>query len=397
MTRLAVGTRDPEPTRARTAVLGAFVVNGLCFASWLPRTPAVKDALSLSSGQLGLLLLCLSGGAFAAVPMSGPAVHRLGAARVVWLGSATVGLGLTGLGAGLITGIVWFAAVGLAITGAGMSTWDVAMNIEGAAVEHRRGRPLMPLLHGVFSIGTLAGGGLAVVSSTVGLPLTVQVLGTALVAPLSMAIITRSFLPASDPEPDGQRVASGSLRAWLEPRTLLIGLFTLAFAFTEGSANDWTAVALVDGHHTGEAFGAVGFGAFVLAMTVGRLSGVAVLERHGRVPVLRGIVVIAMTGVLLVILAPFAALALVGALLWGLGASLGFPIGMSAAADEPARAAVRVSVVGSISYTASLAGPPLIGLLAEHVGILRALIVVAGALIVAALAAPAARPPVKAA
>jgi cyanate permease len=84
--------------------------------------------------------------------------------------------------------------------------------------------------------------------------------------------------------------------------------------------------------------------------------------------------------------------ALAGALLWGIGASLGFPVGMSAAADDPTRAAVRVSVVSSIGYTAFLAGPPLIGLLAEDVGILRALFVVLGALVLGLLAAGAARP-----
>ena len=109
--------------------------------------------------------------------------------------------------------------------------------------------------------------------------------------------------------------------------------------------------------------GAIAFGFFVTAMTVGRLVGGSLLERFGRVPVLRATAVIALAGLLLVLFGGSTPVALAGALLWGVGASLGFPVGMSAAADDPARAAARVSVVSSIGYTAFLAGPPLIGLL----------------------------------
>jgi predicted MFS family arabinose efflux permease len=391
MAELTVNARSAELARARTAVAVAFGVNGMCFASWLSRTPAAREALSLSPAQLGLLLLCLGGGACVALPMSGPLVHRLGAGRMVWFGSIAVGLGLFFFALALTTGTVWLAVVGLALTGAGMGNWDVAMNVEGAVVEHRRGRSLMPRLHAAFSLGTVTGAGVGVASAAMGLPLAAQVLGVAVLAPLSMAVATRSFLPASDPEPGS---TSDGLRAWREPRTLLIGLLTLAFSFTEGTANDWLAVALVDGHHTDEVLGAVGFGAFVTAMTVGRLSGGAMLERFGRVAVLRGTVVLAVVGLLLVTLASSVGVVLIGALLWGLGASLGFPVGMSAAADDPGRAAVRVSVVSSIAYTAFLAGPPLIGFLAEHTGILRALFVVLGTLIVGGLITSAVRPPV---
>jgi fucose permease len=270
-----------------------------------------------------------------------------------------------------------------------MGNWDVAMNVQGAEVERERGRSLMPRLHAAFSLGTVAGGLTGAASASLGVPLAAQVVVSALLAPASMAYATRRFLPATRTE----RRPAGGLRAWREPRILVIGLLTLAFGFTEGTANDWLAVALVDGHHTGEVLGAIGFGVFVTAMTAGRLSGGALLERFGRVAVLRGTAVLAVAGLLLVILASSAGWALAGALLWGLGASLGFPVGMSAAADDPARAAVRVSVVSSIAYTAFLAGPPLIGFLAEHVGILRGLLVVLGMLAVAGLTATAARPP----
>jgi MFS family permease len=410
-----------ELVRARNAVVVAFGLNGLCFAAWLSRAPAARDALSLTTGQLGLLLLCLSGGACVALPMSGPAVHRLGAARVVLLGSCGVAIGLLGFAAGLLTGSVWPAAAGLVLTGICMSNWDVAMNLAGAEVEQRRGRILMPRLHAAFSVGTVAGGGVGAASSALEVPLAVQVVVAAVLAPAVLVVAVRSFLPAAtstsgdrsttDPggapngDPAGRadsaepaaRPDVGSarplgLRAWREPRTLLIGLSTLAFAFTEGSANDWLAVALVDGHHTDEVLGAIGFGVFVSAMTIGRFGGGALVERFGRVPVLRVTALLAVAGLLLVLLGSSLPWVLGGALLWGLGASLGFPLGMSAAADDPARAAARVGVVSSIAYTAFLAGPPLIGVLAQHAGILRALYVVLGATLVGLLVAGAVRP-----
>jgi len=277
-------------------------------------------------------------------------------------------------------------------TGLGSGVWDVAMNVEGADVEHRLGRSLLPRLHAAFSLGTVAGAALGAASAATGVPLAVQVAAVAVLLPVVVTVASRRFLPRHEAAAGKAATGSGVLVAWREPRTLLIGLMVLGFAFTEGSANDWIAVAFVDGYAVSEAVGAVAFGFFVSAMTVGRLLGGSALERFGRVAVLRATAVLALAGLLLVLLGGSTPVALAGALLWGLGASLGFPVGMSAAADDPALAAARVSVVSSVGYTAFLAGPPLIGLLTEDAGILRALFVVLGALVVGLLAAGAARP-----
>jgi MFS family permease len=193
-----------------------------------------------------------------------------------------------------------------------------------------------------------------------------------------------------EPGPAGQR--SAALTAWRNRRTLLIGLIMLGFGFTEGTANDWLAISLVDGYHAAETVGAVAFGVFVTAMTMTRLFGVYAIERWGRVTVLRLTAAAAAVGLLLVVIGPSVPFALAGAVLWGAGASLGFPIGMSAAADDPVRAAMNVSVAGSIGYGAFLAGPPLIGVLAQHFGVLRAILCVLGALAIGWWASGAARP-----
>ncbi|HXV94046.1 MAG TPA: MFS transporter [Pseudonocardia sp.] len=377
--------------RARTAVAVTFAVNGLAYGSFISRTPAIRDALGLSSAQLGLLLLCLSAGSISGLPLAGVIVHRLGAARTVFAGVVGVAIGLASLATGLVTGTVLPAALGLLVFGLSTGVWDVAMNVEGADVERRLGRSLMPRLHAAFSLGMVAGAGLGAGSAATGLPLALQVGVVAALLPVLMPVVVRHFLAGSG-APGERKGGSGALTAWREPRTLLVGLLVLGFAFTEGSANDWIAVALVDGYGTSETVGAIAFGLFVGAMTIGRLFGTTVLDRFGRVAALRGTALLALAGLLLVLLGGSTPVALVGAVLWGLGAALGFPIGMSAAADDPARAAARVAVVGSIGYTAFLAGPPLIGLLAEQAGILRGLFVVVGALALGLLASGAARP-----
>jgi fucose permease len=381
-----------HPERARVAVAVAFVVNGFAFASWISRVPAARDALDLSSAGLGLLLLCIAVGSTVALPLTGPVVHRIGPARGVLAGAAVAVSGLLLLALGLGSGHVLVAGAGLTLVGMGVGGWDVAMNIEGAAVEQRLGRVLMPRLHAGFSVGTVAGALLGAGAAALAFPLAAQLVLTAVLALTAVAVATRSFL-AAEPGAEEQRArGSGVGRAWREPRTLLVGLSTLAFAFAEGTANDWLAVALVDGLGIGEATAAVGFAVFVTAMTAVRLVGGTLLDRWGRVPVLRVSGATAVLGLLLFVTAPGLPVALAGAVLWGAGAALGFPVGMSAAADDPARAAARVSVVSSISYTAFLAGPPLIGFLAEGVGVLQALLVVLVVLAVGSLAAGATRP-----
>ena len=375
--------------RAKVAVALAFALNGLALSSWLSRVPAVRDELALSTAQVGLLLLCLSLGAVLAIPLSGALVTRLGPARAVLAGSLVVGVSLAGLALALVVGSAPLAGVFLFTFGTGSSPWDVAMNVEGADVERRVGRPIMPRFHAGFSLGTVAGAGLGASSAALRIPVSAQLGVTAVLVVAVMAAEVRRFLPVHPPAEDTGRVRARD--AWRDRRTILVGLFVLAFALTEGVANDWLALALVDGHGASQSMGAVGFGVFVAAMTVGRLTGGWLLARYGRVPTLRAAAVVALAGLLLVVFGEQPLLVLIGAALWGVGASLGFPVGMSAAADDPARAASRVAVVASVGYTAFLAGPPLIGVVAQANGILRALLLVVVALVVAFMLAGSTR------
>jgi MFS family permease len=377
--------------RTKVAVAATFATNGLAFAGWLARAPAVRDDLHLNVAGFGLLLLGVSAAAILSIPLSGPIVQRFGPARTILLASTAMALGLAGLGTGTLTGSVPIAAAGLVLVGAGNSAWDVSMNVEGAAVERHLGRTIMPRFHAGFSLGTVLGAGLSALAAAAGLPIWVQLYLTAILTAVVTFPTVRRFLPHVPPAKDQPRPVSLG-QAWREPRTILIGLILLGFGFTEGTANDWFAISLVDGYGTSETIGAIGYGTFVTAMTLSRLFGGAAIERWGRVRVLRATVVSGLAGLLLVVVGIGVPFALLGGLLWGIGASLGFPVGMSAAADDPVRAAIRVSVAGSIGYGAFLAGPPLIGVLAQHFGVLNAILCVLGALTIGLLASGAAKP-----
>ncbi|GIM84587.1 MFS transporter [Salinispora arenicola] len=384
---------------ARTGVAVVFALNGLAIGSWFARVPAVREALDLTAGRLGLLLLAMSAGAVVAMPTSGLVAQRLGTARTVVVATLLVSTGLLVAGvsasaAGWLPGV----AVGLFAFGYGTGTCDVAMNIEGAAVERRIGRTIMPRFHAAWSLGSVAGAGLGAVAAQVGLAVAVHLPLTAGAVLAGTALGARAFLSAVEPAPDADAVSPAARRrallaAWREPRTLLIGLFVLVAAFSEGAATDWVAVAFVDGYGVSEAAGAAVYGVFVIGMTIGRTAGTLALDRWGRVPVLGGTILLAVLGVSVAVLAGSGPVAVAGVALWGLGVSLSFPMGMSAAADEEDRAPARVSVVAVIGYTAFLAGPPLLGLLGDRVGTLHALLVVPILLLPSLALVPVTRPP----
>ncbi|WEO77566.1 MFS transporter [Cryobacterium sp. SO2] len=388
----------------RNSVFALFFVSGLGLASWVSRIPTARDDLALRTDQVGLLIFGLSAGSVIGLLSAVWLLSAFGARRALLLSIATSSAGLVLVGAAAsVWGSAPLAFAALALVGFGMGAADVMMNVEGAAVERELGVTLMPLLHACFSLGTVVGALAGSAAAALGLPVGWHLAGIAALALATAAAAVR-FVPlrpalgdASDAgdhtlvRPNWRERMRTSLGVWRDSSILLIGVIVLGMTFAEGSASDWLALAVVDGHGQSDATGALVFGVFVSAMTVGRVLGGPVLDRFGRVPVLRACSVLGVAGLLLVILAPAIWLLVVGTVLWGIGASLGFPVGMSAAADDTANAAARVSAVAMIGYFAFLVGPPVLGLIGERVGILNALFVIVVLMALAGLAAPAAR------
>lgn len=389
--------RLPAATRATYV---AFIGAGFALASWASRIPQVRDRLHLTSAELGLVLLTLALGSVTALLLAGMIVARFNSRRTVTAMAALQTAALVAVAFGYLAGVVP-VVVGLFAFGFSAAAWDVAMNVQGAAVERRLGRAIMPRFHAGFSVGTVAGALVGAAMVALHVPVTAHLLAVAVGVAAVIPAAVRSFIADIDPDlaaapRDGAAQASGTaasaLRRWREPRTVLVGIIVLAFAFAEGAGVDWISLSLIDGYQQAAVVGTLGFAAFLASMTVGRWFGDSVLARYGRVKVIRGQTILAVAGVLVFVFGPATPVAFAGLLLWGVGASLGFPVGMSAAADDPTAAAGRVSVVASIGYCAFLGGPPLIGYLGRSVTVLRALLAVAVVLVLATLITGALRP-----
>ncbi|SCF57205.1 Fucose permease [Streptomyces sp. Cmuel-A718b] len=383
---------DPATRRWRAALFLFMLATGVSMASWVARTPAVRDALEVSTGAMGLVLFGLSIGSMAGVLASGGLVRRHGGRLVITVGAGLLVAGLLVIAGGAALEVSGGVFGGLALFGAGMGLAEVAFNIEGAAVERAVGRPVLPVLHGCFSLGTVVGALLGMGSTAVRFPVGWHLAAVAL-AVAAAGVWTVRAVPAGtgreerDAEGaggaesrDGERAGGGGWRAqvavWRDRRLVLIGLIVLAMAFAEGSANDWLPLLMVDGHGTGATAGSLTFMLFAVAMTTGRFTGGPLLVRYGPAAVVRVSAVVAAAGVALVVFSSSALLAGAAVVLWGLGASLGFPVTISAAGEGVRDASARVAAVSTAGYAAFLVGPPSLGFLADHVGLRNAMVVV---------------------
>jgi len=390
-----------QSTHLRAATRASYLVfaaQGLLFASWPARIPQLRDHLHLHPSTLGWVLLAAAVGSVASRPLSAPVVARLGQRSTTTAAAIVAGAGLVVVGLGDLMGL-GVLLTGLLIIGLSGSTWDVVMNVQGAEVERSLGRSIMPRFHAVFAAGAVAGAAVAVAMVALQVPVAVHLALVAVIVALAVPLGARYYLtdPQDQRTPDQSTASAGrssrsAFHAWAESRTLLIGLFVLTFAFAEGAANDWIGVALIDGHHAVAAVGTIGYAIFLAALTAARWFGASLLDRYGRVLTLRALGMITILGLLLFILGPNTPIALAGAALWGAGTAFGYPVGMSAGADDPRHAASRVAVISTVGKFATFAGPPLIGFLGDHVSVLRALLLVAALQVIALVVARATRP-----
>jgi MFS family permease len=382
------GERAPRSRADRVvhAVAGVFALNGVMMGASVARVPALRDQVGASPAQLGLALVAVGVGSLLAMPWTGRLVRRWGSAQVVRAAALLTAVGWSAVG---LSGSVPSLGVLLLVTGAGIGVWDVAMNVQGHRVEQRDGRSWMPRLHAAFSAGAVLGAGLAALAVTLGAGPALQFAVVSVILAAGALWCVRLFLPdAEDPTAHGQAPAAGDpdnavpaaprRSLWSVPAVLVLGVVMIGTAFGEGAANDWLALMLVDTREASQSLAALAYAGFNAAMLTGRLVGGPAIERWGRARVLRVCGATAAAGVLLLCLVPFLPVALIGAMLWGVGLSVVFPAAISAAGEiVPGRGADAIAVVSTIGYGGFLLGPPLLGLLADAVALDRALLLVA--------------------
>ena len=382
----------------RLSIYFIFALPGFSMASWVSRTPTIRDALGASTAQMGWIIFGMAVGSIVGLMSASHLIAHKGGRFVMVTGLVISSIGLIIVGVGgswIINSIIVF--LGLAIFGFGNGICDVAMNVEGTAVEGVTKKSLLTGFHAAFSVGTLFGAIVGSVATKSGVPVPLHLTFASVVIVLSIIFLSR-FVPLGTGKEDNSDSNGTSMNArermavWKEPRTILISIIVLGMAFAEGSANDWLPLIMVDGYNVTPTMGSFAFGLFVAAMTIGRAIGGLLLDRLGRVLVLRISALLAIVGLLIVIFGGNYKFATIGIVLWGLGAAFGFPVGLSAAGDDPRGVAARVSAVATAGYLAFLVGPPFLGFVGEMIGLLRALIVVLITVTIAGLLSQAAKP-----
>ncbi|MBF0815569.1 MFS transporter [Microbacterium paludicola] len=351
--------------RARRAVIGAFLVNGFLLATWVVNIPAIQQQSGVSHGVLGGLLLLLGLGSFVAMQATGWIVDRVGS-RVATITGAAM-LILATLTPPLATDPVTLAVAVFAI-GLGNGTLDVAMNAHAVVVERRYQRPIMASFHAWFSVGGAIGAGFGALGHALGWDLPVLFLVAAAIAATAAAIALPGLLGDADISPATPHIdgPEGGPVPGLARRAILLGTLAFMLMLAEGVAADWSALHTREHLGASESTAALAYAAFAVAMTAGRFAADGVAARVGPVAIVRYGAAVAAVGLLVVTLSTAVPVALGGWILFGLGLSGAVPQIFTAAGGlGAANAGVVMSRIVGAGYVGLLAGPALIGWLAE--------------------------------
>ncbi|MGW9453703.1 MFS transporter [Streptomyces sp. NPDC055632] len=365
-------------SRLRSALTLFFALDGFLFAGWVVRIPAVKEQTGASAGDLGLALLGVSAGAVVTMTLTGRLCRRYGShavtvatAVLLSLSVALPALTRSPLALGLV----------LLVFGAAYGGINVAMNSAAVDVVTALRRPVMPSFHAAFSLGGMLGAGLGGLLAG-SLSPTAHLLGLTLVGLALTAAAGPVLLRHPSPAPPealparSAATAAPGARPGAQRRTVLVfGVIALCTAYGEGALADWGALHLTQDLHAHPGVAAAGYSVFALTMTVGRLSGTALLERLGQTRTLVAGGATAAAGMLLGALAPTVWAALLGFAVTGLGLANIFPVAVARAGAIAGPGGVATA--STLGYGGMLLGPPSIGFLADWFSLPAALTTVA--------------------
>ncbi len=358
---------DTPATRLATRI--AFFVNGFSIAAWAPLVPFVKSRLGVSNGTLGLLLLWIGVGSIASMLLTGPLCSRFGSKPLVGVTGFALAVILPALA---LAGTPFGLAISLFFFGAALGSMDVSMNVHAVAVEKASSRPLMSGFHGMFSVGGFAGSAFMTGLLSLHIQPMRGVLGCAALIVGAMAFATPRLIAAIP----GER--RGPLFAIPHGFIILLAMLAAVTFLAEGALLDWSALLVTVTGLVPAAQGGLGYMLFAIAMTAGRFGGDAVVARIGDRSTLFWGGLAAVAGFIVLLVAPIAAIALGGFLLIGAGASNLVPVLFRrAGAQSVMPPALAVSAMTTIGYAGILAGPPVIGFVAQAIGLHNAFWVLA--------------------
>jgi fucose permease len=368
----------------RWATTGVFVVNGAAIGTWVAQIPWVQEHFDLSKSAMGLVLVGMALAVILAFPVAGQAIVRHGSERMVWVGGIVCALAVN---LPVLAPHPVLVALGLAVLGGASATQDVSMNSHGVKVEKDIRRPIMSSLHAGWAFGGMAGAGFAAAGTALGLDARVTVA-------LASALLLATLVATARRIGHGSAAEGDDAPGFTLPSrgVVLLSILCLLVMVTEGAMADWGGLYLRQDLGASAALGALAYSFFTAGMTAGRIVGDWINHRIGAVALLRwgALLTGVPLGAMLLIGQPAAAL--IGLFLVGLGVSNGVPLMFSAAGRQPdtppGPGIAAVSSMGSLGF---LAGPPVIGFVADAISLPWALaMLILGAIVVFALARRAA-------
>jgi MFS family permease len=370
--------------RARWAVAAIFFLNGVVMGTWAAQIPLVEERLGITHSTLGLALLAMALGALLAMPLTGPIIARFGSAAVTRVATPAL---LVAFPLALLAPRFGLLLPAVFLFGAANGVMDIGMNAHGVTVERRYGHPVMSSFHGMWSLGGLAGAGLAALL-LIAMPPVAQALLTVALVLVAATVALANFLPTHT---DGGTV--GTQIAFPNRATLGLGILCFLCMTSEGAVLDWGALHLSGSLHVGPALAATGFAAFSASMAVSRLSGDRLRSRFGAVPLVRFSGCLAAAGLVIALLVPFPLLAIAGFGMVGLGLANLVPVFFGAAGRIPGQTpGGAIAAIATIGYSGFVAGPPCIGIVADATSLRLALGLIVLACLAIALAARVVEP-----
>lgn len=386
--RTGSSARLSKPRAARFAVALCFFLNGVLFASWVSRIPAVQARLGINHAELGMALFGVALGALFAMPLAGWCISRFGSNRVTqYVGIIYfVALPLLAVAPNVI-----LLTIALFCFGAFHGAFDVAMNAQAVAVEERYGQPIMSSFHALWSVGGLAGAALGAFIALSGIaPLMHFVVVAALTGGATLVLANPRLLNAGEAEARELMATEETRRFAWPPRTLIaLGAVAFCIMMGEGAMADWSAIFLRQSAGASEAMAAAGYAVFSVAMALARFSGDWLSARIGPVTLVRLGSGLAAAGLMLALLhgAPWSILLGFGAV--GAGFATIVPQVFSAAGRTPGMdPGPALATATTVGYSGFLIGPPLIGFAAQAIGLRGALAIIVATSLVAIILAP---------
>lgn len=355
------------------SVVTIFFFMSIGLTALVTRMPEIKSSLGVNSSELGLLLLAGAVGSMSTLPISGKLISRFGTKPLITIAFTVASLSIIGLSIAAVSGSIVGFGIFLFTTFAGAALTDVSVNVDGTQVEQKLNKSVMPRMHAFFSLGAFSGAGLATLAMAIKMDLISQ---TVILMVISVAVpfVLWKYIPNHTGQElhhkDKTEVVKDTYSPWKNKLIPLLGLGILGMTLAEGATNDWLTLGFVEGLGQSTTNAGFAFAILQVGMVSSRFFGGALVDRIGRRRTLEILAVTGILGILLVILSQNIYLAWLGAAMWGAGVSMAFPLFL-AAAGETEHSAKNVGAVATFGYAAFLIGPPLLGLLAENIGILN--------------------------